>query len=217
MVVSEEVFDKVAEEVVKKPKRKLTEKQLENLAKGRERMKEKREADKIAKEAGKPTATEIKKEKVKKQKEIKVDNKTAKEGQTIVKERKKEKRRTLKEINKDKENAILQRLEKEDADKTNKNNARLDLFTSLKIKCLEQAKSLKEYSEIQQALNGIDDDTLHNDVALKEYAKQVMKPYIKQKADVCIMPEPKHPEITNEIITEKPNVTLTTEDLLLGN
>lgn len=209
MVVSEEVFSKDIEEVIKKPKRKLTEKQLENLAKGRERMKIKRAAEKKAAASGGPTEKEQKQA-------IKLDNKTAKEGQKIVKERKKEKRKTLKEINKEKEQAILQKLEKQDTETTTKNNARLDLFTTLKIKCLEQAKTLGEYKEIQQALNGIDDDTLHNDTALKDYARKVMKPYIKQKEQEE-HPEPKHPEITNEIITEKPNVALTTEDLLLGN
>jgi hypothetical protein len=181
MVVSEDVFNKGIDEVITKPKRKLTEKQLENLAKGRERMKAKREADKKAKETGEPTTAEIKKEKNKKQNEIKVDNKTAKEGQKLTKERQKEKRRTLKEINKDKENGILLRLEKEEEEKTTKNNARLNLFTTLKVKCLEQAKTVSEYKEIQQALDGIDDDTLHNDTLLKKYAQKIMKPYIKEK------------------------------------
>ena len=39
MPVSEEIFNKEVDEVVKKPKRKLTDKQKENLRLGREKLK----------------------------------------------------------------------------------------------------------------------------------------------------------------------------------
>jgi len=168
MAVDEEIFNKEIDKVVKKPKRKLTEKQLENLAKGREKMKLKREKLKAEKES--KLAVKI----------VKESDKCAKKGQVEKRKGHKEKRRTLKEINKEKEDKILQRLEKQEADKLNKTKSRLDLFTNLKVKCLQEAKSVKDYNEIKQALDGIDEVTLHDDNKLKEYAKGVMGKYIKQ-------------------------------------
>tara|TARA_R110000822_G_scaffold26049_3_gene78805 strand:+ start:278 stop:892 length:615 start_codon:yes stop_codon:yes gene_type:complete len=167
MAVDEEIFNKEVEKIIKpKPKRKLTEKQLENLAKGRERMRLKREQIKLEKE-GKMAV-----------KVVKDSDKCAKKGQVEKRKGHKEKRRTLKEINKEKEDKILQRLEKQEADKLNKTKARLDLFTNLKVKCLQEAKSVKDYTEIKQALDGIDEDTLHDDKKLKEYARGVMSKFI---------------------------------------
>ncbi len=161
----EEIFVKEVEKTIKKPKRKLTEKQLENLAKGREKMRLKREE---AKKKG-----EIKM--------VKASDKGAKEQQKETKKKHKEKRRTLKEINKEKEEQLLARLEKEEAETNNKKQIREDLFQTLKLKCLEKASSVKDYNEIKQALDGIDNETLHNDEKLKTYALKVMKPYIKEK------------------------------------
>lgn len=171
MVVEEDIFNKEVEAVVKKPKRKLTEKQLANLAKGRERMKLKREEAKKNKE--------IKEEK----KKIKESDKVAKIQQKKKKVDFKEKRRTLKEINEEKEQQILQRLQKQEEDKKQKKSARMDLFTSLKVKCLNKAKNVNEYNEIKEALDGIDEETLHDDEKLKKYAINVMSPYIKKKTD----------------------------------
>jgi len=164
MVVEEDIFNKEVEAVVKKPKRKLTEKQLANLAKGRERMK-------------------LKREEAKKNKEIKESDKVAKVQQKKKKVDFKEKRRTLKEINEEKEQQILQRLQKQEEDKKQKKSARMDLFTSLKVKCLNKAKDVNEYNEIKEALDGIDEETLHDDDKLKKYALNVMSPYIKKKTD----------------------------------
>lgn len=171
MVVEEEIFNKEVEAVVKKPKRKLTEKQLANLAKGRERMKLKREEAKKNKE-----------EKAQK-KQIKESDKVAKVQQKKKKVDFKEKRRTLKEINEEKEQQILQRLQKQEEDKKQKKSARMDLFTSLKVKCLNKAQNVNEYNEIKEALDGIDEETLHNDDKLKKYALNVMSPYIKKKEE----------------------------------
>lgn len=181
MVQDEEIFNKSVDTVVKKPKRKLTEKQLANLALGREKMKLKRELAKTNKEQ---------KQLVKDDKE---EAKVVKETQKKVKAQHKEKRRTLKEINAEKELQILNRLEKQQVEKTNKKTARMDLFTTLKVKCLEQAKSVAEYKEIKSHLDGIDEDTLHNDEKLKVYAKKIMKPYISNKDEnlkVEIVEEP---------------------------
>ena len=68
-----------------------------------------------------------------------------------------------------------------EVDKADKRNGRMDLFTSLKVKCLEKAKSVSEYNEIKNCLNGIDEETLHDDTKLKKYAIQVMTPYMTKK------------------------------------
>ena len=165
MVVEENVFDKEIETVIKKPKRKLTEKQLANLALGREKMKIKRELAKKNKEM---------------KQNVKEDKIGAVEHQKETKKNHKQKRKSLKEINADKERQILARLEKEQTDKESKLSVRNDLFTTLKVKCLEKASSVSEYKQIKQALDGIDEDTLHDDIKLKDYAKNVMKPFMVQ-------------------------------------
>lgn len=169
MAVEEEMFNKEVDKVVKKPKRKLTEKQLANLALGREKMRLKRELAKKNKEQ---------KDNLK---QVKTSDKVAKEGQKEKKKAHKVKRRTMKEINAEKEQQILDRLQKEETDKTSKRSARMDLYTSLKVKCLEKAKSIQEYTDIKGALDGIDEDTLHCDDKLKAYAMKVMKPYMTKK------------------------------------
>jgi len=169
MAQEEEMFNKAVDTVVKKPKRKLTEKQLANLALGREKMRLKRELAKKNKEQKQVI------------KDDKFEAKLVKENQKKKKQEHKEKRRTLKEINAEKEQQILARLQKQADEKQVKKSARMDLFTTLKVKCLEQAKSVSEYNEIKGHLDGIDEDTLHNDNKLKDYAKKIMKPYINAK------------------------------------
>jgi len=165
----EEIFNKEVEKVVSKPKRKLSEKQLANLALGRERMRLKREIAKKQKEEKAQVKT------------VKDSDKTAKKNQTVDRKKQKEKRRTLKEINSDKAEAILAKLEKQEAETNTKRTNREDLYYSLKVKCLEKATTVKEYNEIKEHLDGIDEDTLHNDDKLKKYAINVMKPYISKK------------------------------------
>lgn len=165
-LTEEEIFDKSINDVIetpKKPKRKLTEKQLENLKKGREKMALKRAKDKEAK---------AKLEKAKKE-----DLNGAKEHQEIKKKNVRKKRDTLKELNKKKELEILQNLEKKEKDRSN----RWELYEGLKVKCLEKATSVKEFNEIKDALSGINDNILDDNALLKEYCKKVMKPYISKK------------------------------------
>ena len=171
MTIDEDIFDKPQAEKPIKPKRKLTDKQLENLKKGRERMALKRAETKAKKDAGE----EIKKEK----KIIKVSDKCAKEGQKKKTKDIKEKRKTMKQINEEKEKQILLRLEKQEQDKQNKKQSKDDLFTSLKVKCLDKAKDINEYKSIKNALDGIDEDTLHDDKKLRAYAKNVMSSFNK--------------------------------------
>ncbi len=158
-LTDDDIFNKSINNIVDekpKPKRVLSDKQKENLKKGREKM-----ALKRAKE---------REEKAK----VKVEIKGSKEHQATKKENVKKKRATIKEINKKKEDEILKKLLKKDKVK----NSRIDMFDKLKIKCLEKAKDVEEYNEIKVALDGINDDILGDNDKLKEYAKKVMSPYI---------------------------------------
>tara|TARA_R110002049_G_scaffold3325_4_gene25635 strand:+ start:64 stop:579 length:516 start_codon:yes stop_codon:yes gene_type:complete len=159
-LTDDDIFNKSINNIVdEKPKAKrvLSDKQKENLKKGREKMALKRAKEREAKA------------------KIKVESKGSKEHQNIKKENVKKKRATIKEINKKKEDEILQKLLKKDKVKNN----RIDMFDKLKIKCLEKAKDVSEYNEIKVALDGINDDILGDNDKLKEYAKKVMSPYIK--------------------------------------
>ena len=155
-----EIFDKGDNIEVKeksqispKPKRKLTEKQLENLKKGREKMALKR-------------AKEREKNEVK----------ASKQHQKIKSTGVAKKRATLKEINKRKEDEILSKLMKKEKD----NEERSTLFEELKVKCYGTAKNVKEYNQMKEALEGIDDSILHDDAKLKAHAKKVLEPFTKQ-------------------------------------
>tara|TARA_R110002126_G_scaffold98371_1_gene228660 strand:- start:609 stop:1160 length:552 start_codon:yes stop_codon:yes gene_type:complete len=168
-----EIFNKELEKIVDKPKRKLSEKQLANLALGREKMKLKRELAKKNKEV-----KEVNKmKKIIKKEEIKGE----KEQTKIKKTNLKVKRKTLKEINKEKQDAILERLQKQEHKLLEKKTERENLFNNLKVKCLEKSKTVAEYTKIKLALDGIDEDTLHDTEKLKKYAIDIMKPFIKSE------------------------------------
>ena len=125
----EDIFDK-GEQVVKKPKRKLTDKQKENLRLGRERMAEKR---RLAKEKG---------EVIKSKKQL-AERKTMKE---ITKEKEDEILLKLRE----KEKAVAEE---------EKDNVLENVFHKLKIDCLSKAKNVSEYKTIQHHLDGMTMDT----------------------------------------------------------
>ena len=165
-----EIFNKEVEKIVDKPKRKLSEKQLANLALGREKMKLKRELAKKNKEV--KAVNKIVKE------DKKIEIKGEKEQTKIKKTNLKTKRKTLKEINKEKQDAILEKLQKQEQKLLEKQTERENLFNNLKVKCLEKAKTVSEYSKIKGALDGIDEDTLHDVKKLKKYAVDIMKPFI---------------------------------------
>lgn len=183
-----EIFNKEVEKIVDKPKRKLSEKQLANLALGREKMKLKRELAKQNKEVKEVNRATEKKKKVIKKEEIKGE----KEQTKIKKTNLKVKRKTLKEINKEKQQAILEKLQKQEQKLLEKKTERENLFNNLKVKCLEKAKTVAEYNKIKSALDGIDEDTLHDAGKLKKYAVDIMKPFINEKP----------PKIELEIIKE---------------
>tara|TARA_R110002012_G_scaffold292403_1_gene487577 strand:+ start:575 stop:1096 length:522 start_codon:yes stop_codon:yes gene_type:complete len=164
----EDIFDK-GEQVVKKPKRKLTDKQKENLRLGRERMAEKR---RLAKEKG-----EVIKSKKQLAEEKKALKKGEKEHTKIKTENRTKKRKTMKEITKEKEDEILLKLrEKEKAvAEEEKDNVLENVFHKLKIDCLSKAKNVSEYKTIQHHLDGMTMDILKDDTKLKEFAVNTME------------------------------------------
>tara|TARA_R110002096_G_C14498796_1_gene715211 strand:+ start:362 stop:898 length:537 start_codon:yes stop_codon:yes gene_type:complete len=165
----EDIFKKAETEetVVKKPRRKLTEKQLANLAKGRERMKLKREEAKKNKDV-------LQVEKKKKKEVIQGE----KEHIKLTKENLKKKRKTIKEISQKKEMAILEKLQQKEKKENKKKQSLEDLFHKLKVDCLSQAKSVREYTDIKESLEGIDGDILMDDTKLKDYVSKAMSPFI---------------------------------------
>ena len=169
---SEDIFIKpepepvVSAEPPGKKKRKLTEKQLENLAKGREKMKTKRAAEKKAKDEGKQVIKEQKKA-------DKESSKALKEHNTIKKKAVKVKRKTMKEINKEKEKKILEKLQGKEKQENK--------LSGLRAECLGKAKNVEEYREIESVLNGITGDILHDEVKLKKYFKDSISKYIQPK------------------------------------
>lgn len=174
----EEIFNKPEKEVVKKAKRKLTEKQLANLAKGRERMKLKREEAKKNKDV-------LQVEKKKKKEVIQVEKQKKKEviqGEKehikLTKENLKKKRKTIKEISQKKEMAILEKLQQKEKRENKKKQSLEDLFHKLKVDCLSQAKSVREYTDIKESLEGIDGDILMDDSKLKDFVQKAMSPFI---------------------------------------
>ena len=150
------------ETIFEKPKRKLSEKQLANLAKGREKMRLKRLAakqDKVGhKEHKKVASTSIKK-----------------------------KRNILKEQAALKEQEILKEIEQKDAERDEYESR----FLSAKMRCLEQAKSVREYKEIKGVIDGLDYETLKDEAKLEAYARAVMGAYtqniisVDSKEDAC--------------------------------
>ena len=163
----EEIFIKDTDKSVekpKKPKRKLTEKQLENLAKGRAKMAAKRAEAKKNKDS--KTA-------------VKVDKESSKDAQKHIKIKRKaikEKRKTMKEINKEKELAHLAKLQKQEKKETN--------VSKYRAECLSKAKTTAEYREIESVLDGITGDILHDEDKLKEYCKASMTKYAKKKVKI---------------------------------
>ena len=137
-MVKEEIFDKKEKkEPVEKKKRKLTQAQLDGLAKGRLRMKEKREAEKLAK--------------------AKLDALAEKANKKAEREARKEKKRA---IDKQKEHDIEVKVKREYMTKRKK---KIQDFANLKYKWLEKAKTPQEYNDFKEAMNGITEDMIVND------------------------------------------------------
>ena len=162
------IFDKGDEVKPVKKKRKLTEKQLENLKKGRERMAEKR---RVAKENG---------EGIKTKKQLAEEKKQLKKGERehikLKTENRKIKKKTMKEITREKEEEILMKLKKDEKQvaENEKDTLLENVFHKLKIDCLKKATNVSEYKQIQHHLDGITMDILKNDDKLKEYTENTL-------------------------------------------
>tara|TARA_A100000171_G_scaffold47086_1_gene52657 strand:+ start:282 stop:923 length:642 start_codon:yes stop_codon:yes gene_type:complete len=181
MVKSEEIFDKDDDkpdspepEKPKKPKRKLTEKQLANLAKGRAKMAEKRRL----KNAG------LKEEKEKKKKEEKQKKEIVKEEKKAVKDIKKEKKeqkairnRLLKEQAREEE--YFKELKAREIEEL-KNN-QLSEFQQLRTRYLLNCKTSKEYAELKEHLDTIDEETVLDRTKLRGALLNMISKYTKPK------------------------------------
>lgn len=167
-----EIFNKEIEVIVSPKKRKarqLTQKQLDNLAKGRAAMAEKRKVEKDKREA----------EKLKKKDIIDGENLHIE----IKQKGTKQKRRTLKEINKSKMEAIYMKLQKEEEQLIKEREGKEEKLDNLKLVCLSKAKSVKEYTEIKNALERVNVDLLMDTQKLKQYAVEVMNPYLSRQEE----------------------------------
>jgi len=137
-MVKEEIFDKPKKQAEKnKQKKKLTQAQLDGLARGRAKMAEKRLAEKKRKE--------------------KADAEADKANRKAEKELRKEKRL---QIDKQKEHDIEVKVKREYMTKRKK---KIQDFANLKYKWLEQAKTPQEYNDFKDAMNGITEDMIVND------------------------------------------------------
>ena len=194
--MNEEIFVKNTEEP-KKPKRKLTEKQIQGLAKGREKMAEKRKMKKAIADKKKALAE--------------LDSKAVKENMKMDKEEKKAKKKVLA-----KQETELSY--KEQKAKWEKSTTK---FNKLKLDSLERIKSTKEMAEFEKIMSGVSGD-ISKDPAklytyLREHADRLApeknrKAYLERKIKNSKgkkSPKRKSAEHTEEI---KPNLTLSIEE-----
>jgi len=153
-----ELFDNIEIKIEPKKKRKLTEKQLENLAKGRAKMKEKREA--LKKEQERKGLLKNEKKAVKQNKEIKKQNKI----------KKKQNKKLNEEALSHREKLLQQKQRKEQADKLSK-------FDDLKSKWLCKTESIEDYDLVKEELDNIPDEDILDDNKLESSLLDIMKKY----------------------------------------
>lgn len=159
-------------EIVKKPKRKLTEKQLANLAKGRAKMAEKR---RLAREGnGKPTQKQIVKEEKKAVKEIKKEKKEAK----------KKKNKLLAE--QEREELYFQELKERELEQLQ--DKKLSNFQQIRTRYLTACKTTEEFSTLKAHLDSIDEETVLDDNKLKETLLKMISGYVKPRKKVASGP-----------------------------
>ena len=170
---TKEIFEKdgVEIEVVKpeKKKRKLTEKQLENLRIGREKMAAKRAALKKEKEA-KQIQKEDKKA-VKQNKVIKKENKREKKKNTESQKKAEEHKKALLEKRKQRE------LQKEQEALKAKQATKLSRFDDLRSKWLLKTNDIEEYEKVENELDSIPEEVIVDDNALENTLLDIMKKY----------------------------------------
>lgn len=175
MSESESLFVSKADiEVVKpkKVKRKLTEKQLANLAAGREKMKKKREELKK------------KKEEADRKVMIKEEKKAVKQNKIQTKkdlQKKKENTKKQEEAFKHRENLLKKQLEKAEKEKEElrlKLQAdRLSKFEDLKSKWLMNTETVEEFDTVNQELEAIPEETIVDDEKLGMTLEELMLKY----------------------------------------
>lgn len=160
------LFENIEVVEKKKPKRKLTEAQLGNLKKGREKMAEKRRL--------------LKEEKALNKHVTKEDKKAVKENKVIKKEQKIEKKRQikhqekeldhLKQIKDKKQKVLEESIRREQADKLSK-------FADLRSKWVSKTETEEDYEELTEALNEIDEETILDDGKLETTLLTLMERY----------------------------------------
>ena len=157
-----ELFDKKLIEIevkkVEKKKRVLSQKQLDNLAKGREKMKEKRDLLRIENEK----KGLLKKEKVavKENKTIKKNNKTTKKNNKKLQEEALEHRNKL----------IQNKIKNEQAKKLSK-------FDDMRSKWLLQTETIEDYELVENELETIPEEDILNDEKLEETLLTILNKY----------------------------------------
>jgi hypothetical protein len=167
----EELFEKseVPPKVEKKQKKKVSQATLDALARGREKMRLKREAEKKIKDE--------KKEEVKKEKEkVKLEIKTIKEGEMKDVKQKKTYRKTKKQLLKEQQ-ALECVLKKE---KQKEKDAKIAMFHDAKCRMLEKCASVAVYQQLNTALDELDDETICNDDTLKDKLQGLMETFKRQ-------------------------------------
>jgi translation initiation factor IF-2 len=170
-----ELFESKAEIEVVKPKkikRRLTEKQLENLKKGREKMKAKRD--------------ELKKKKEEQDKKVmfKEEKKAVKANKKIVKEdkiRKKANSKKQEEALNHRELLLKKKLEKAEQEKDELRLQlqadRLSKFEDLKSKWLVQTETVEDYDRVSEELESIEEETILDDEKLGTTLEELMLKY----------------------------------------
>lgn len=146
------MFIKENIEVVEKPKKKkrqLTERQLEGLKKGREKMAEKRR---------------LKKETEKRKKELlEMDSKVIKETNKEQKKARIKKKITIQK-NKMSEEEFIEKKKKGDKSSTK--------FNKLRTEALKNIKSTKEMEEFEKIMNGVNKEMERNPEELYKYLRE---------------------------------------------
>jgi len=191
MPKTEEIFDKNEEEVevVKpKPKRKLTEKQLANLAKGRAKMAEKRKAKNA----------ELKKSEKEKKIIVKEEKKAVKEIKKEKTEAKKKRNKLLKE--QEKEEAHFKALKEKEIEELR--NKQLSDFQQLRTRYLTACKTTEDYTKLKAHLDSIDEDTVLDRNKLKATLLDMISNYAVKK------PAPKKSVKIDDIPKEEENLKI---------
>ena len=162
-------------EVVKevKVKRKLTEKQLENLRVGRAKMKAKREMLKREKEQGKKLIKE-EKQIIKESKEIKKEVKKQRKSKLHYAELQKLHLKKLKDEREEK-----QRLEQEEKARII-NEKKILRFEEAKTDLLLKTQNIEQYEIVEEELEQIEESTIIDDAKLNMTLYELM---VKYKGD----------------------------------